>query len=238
MVRFIKKNLTMKPKITIPQEPMSYKEQIKISAIAELFAKLKIIREILKEKYPKTAVAEKYQMHRNTIGKIITSFKTLPTEIQTKLLTKNTTKEEIKKLMEPLKNKTTKPHSNKRSANPKQEKLILHIYHERKVKVGSKRMHRLIKRKTQNIGTTPKKEIQELKILSNLTYPQLKGIYKRHKLKIKKKRTTNGQHKPLYDYQALACFERLHLDTKDIPDQKALPPKFIKNLTSTPNYQS
>lgn len=226
----------MKAKITLPQEPMSYKEQIKISETSELLTKLKIIREVQQLGHPKTAVAEKYQMHRNTVRDIEKNFKQLPQDIQKKLLTESITKGEIKKIMAPLKNKSTKPHSNKRRANLKQEALILNIYHKRKIKVGHKRMYRLIKRKTTNIGTTPKQESQELKILSNLTYPQLKGIYKRHKLKVKKKRTCNGQRKALYDYESLACFERLHFDTKDIPDQKALPPdiydkfKLNKNL--------
>jgi hypothetical protein len=66
------------------------------------------------------------------------------------------------------------------------------------------------------------KEVWEL---ANLSFSQLKGIYKCNNLKTKKIRTKNKNVRHLYDYNALACFEYLHFDTKTILDQKALPSK-------------
>ena len=214
-----------------PKEIMNYKAQSQIKG-NELITKLKVIRDILLHHYQKNTVAEKFGMHRNTIGKLVNQFKKkLPPDIQKKLLQEAClSKEKINKLMTPLKNKSTVPLSNCRSATKEQEALVVQIHQDKKVGVGPKRLHKFIRRKGVNLGTSTTKENHETEVLKTLSLSQLKGIYKRCKLRTKKVRTCNGQHTPLYDYAALASFERLHYDTKTIPDQKALPPEIYKKF--------
>ena len=224
----------MKNKIILTKEAMSYKEQIKGN---ELITKFRIIRDVMANCYPETSVAEKFHMHRNTVWKLIHHFKEkIPIYIQEELLgiydgrnndtidNKSFTKEEIEEKLAPFLNESTKPKWNNRSANKEQEDLIVK-YHSESSRIWYKRMHRILRRKKLNLWTksSNKNSEKELRILESLTFSQLKWIYKRNELKCRKIKTSNGQHSPLYDYNALSCFERLHYDTKTIPDQKALP---------------
>ena len=209
---------------------MSYKEQRKGD---ELITKYRIILDVLRQNHPATTVAEKYSMHRNTIGNIINAFKTnIPTVLQKELLaaSSNLSRCEIQEKLTPILNKTTKPYRNKRCATVSQEKLILTFFHKKNIGVGYSRMWKFIQRRKMKLGTETQNQIDENGILKNLTHPQLRGIYKRNDLNVRKTRTYNGNVKPLYDYNALACFERLHYDTKDIPDQKALPEDIYKKF--------
>jgi hypothetical protein len=72
------------------------------------------------------------------------------------------------------------------------------------------------------------------KILEGITLSQIKGIYKRNNLAVKKTRSMNKQRVALYDYAKLACFEHLHYDTKTIPDTKALPENIYKKFKLNP----
>jgi len=221
----------MKNKIKLPKEPMIYRDQIRLSEECELITKLRIIRDVEVHKYPETSVAEKFHTHRNTVGKIVRKFRNnISLEIQRKLLFSSLRHDELLRYLAPLKNESRRPHNNKRTASPEQEKLILKIFHEKKVRVGVKRLHKIIRRKCLDLGTTPREDQKELELLKTLSFSQIKGIYKRNKLKIKKVRTCNGQHTPIHDYTALACFEKLHYDTKIIPDQKALPPEIYQKF--------
>ena len=75
---------------------------------------------------------------------------------------------------------------------------------------------------------------KEKLILKSITFSQIRGIYKRNQLKVKKTRSVNKQRVSLYDYSKLACFEHLHYDTKTIPDTKALPEKIYKKFKFNP----
>jgi hypothetical protein len=132
--------------------------------------------------------------------------------------------------LSPLRNKKPIPKSNKRSATTEQEVLITNYFTQRNMKGGSRRMFLTVKRMCVQIGTEDDQMKEEIKILENLSYAQIKGIYKRNKLKTQKVRVYNGTRKPLYDYKALSCFERLHYDTKDILDKKALPEAIYKKF--------
>jgi len=197
---------------------LSYKDE---RSQNELLAKLKVIREVRVWKHPKTSVAAKYGMHRNTVTKLCHAFShALPDEVQRILLKpKPPPLEVILEAMSPLLSLSTKPHSNKRMATPVQTETVLKLFHQDELAVGYKRMQTLIKRKLDGHVSSNR----ELSCLSSLNFGMLKGIYKREGLKGRKIKTQHGESRPLYDYAALACFESLHYDTKDIPDQKALP---------------
>ena len=55
----------------LPQEPMSYKHQIKND---ELITKLRVIRNVKLAKRTNIEVAKQFHCHRNTISNILNSF--------------------------------------------------------------------------------------------------------------------------------------------------------------------
>ena len=207
--------------MNILAEPMSYKQQIKKN---ELLTKLRMIKLVKKGGYKQTSVAEKFHCHRNTVGNMIKDFEQELTETdKQKLLHKRLNMQEVEELLNPLKNQSRVPLSNKRRANAEQEKEIVKIFKKQRVKVGPYTMRTLLKRKygkeTVNYEHLSKLE----KSLGRLKIGCIRGVYKRNQLRLEKKRAVNGKASPLYDYKALACFEYLHYDTKTIPDKKALP---------------
>lgn len=213
----------------LTKEPMTYKHQIQKN---EIVTKLRIIRTVKLDKVSHIHTAEKFQMHRNSVGNIISAFeKQLSTEAQNELLSnKSMSQSEIEAKMSPIRNQSSAPHTNKRSANKEQEALIKSYFNKRNMKAGSKRMFLTVKRMRVSMGTEDDEAKVEQEILKNLSYSQIRGIYKRNKFKIQKVRAYNGSRTPLYDYKALSCFERLHYDTKDILDKKALPEDIYKKF--------
>jgi len=225
----IKPNV-MKTPIILPQECMSYKVQSKQN---ELITKFRVITDVKRHRYSKTSTANKYNMHRNTVSKLIKSFEeNIPLTIQNNLLYNSSSlkSEEINERLSLIKNKSRKPHSNKRTANEKQENIIKKYFYDQNVRVGYNRMNTHLNRRNMKIGTEDEDHLREIKIMENLTYAQIKGIYKRNNMKVKKIKTANKNHVPLYDYKALGCFEKLHYDTKTILDKKALPPEIYNKF--------
>jgi len=213
----------------LTKELMTYKQQIQKN---EMVTKLRIIRDVKLNAMLHEDVAGKFRMHRNSVGNIISAFeKQLPTEAQNELLSnKSMSQDEIEAKLSPIKNQSSAPHTNKRSASKEQEDLIKSYFNKRNMKAGSKRMFLTIKRMRVPMGTEDDEARAEQKTLKNLSYSQIRGIYKRNKFKIQKVRAYNGSRTPLYDYKALSCFERLHYDTKDILDKKALPEDIYKKF--------
>jgi hypothetical protein len=216
----------------ITKEPVSYKEQKKEN---ELMAKYRVILDVIKHKQKRVEVAKKYSMSRNSVRNIISDFLFLvKKEIQIELLSPifQFSILEIEEKLSSILGKKTVPISNKRSATKEQEDLILKYFNDDDITVGAKRMHMFIQRHIQKISKNPVYKQtsskpaytkQDLKILAGITYSQVRGVYKRNNLKVKKRRSMNKQRVALYDYAKLACFEHLHYDTKTIPDTKALP---------------
>lgn len=213
----------------LTQEPMTYKQQIRDN---EAVTKLRIIRDVKINKYSQLDVAIKFNMHRNSVRNILNAFEQeIAPEIQHELLhSTSLLKHEITEKFKLIKNKSRKPLSNKRSANKEQEDLIKDYFENRNMKAGCKRMYMLLKRMRVKMGTEDDDILKEMEALEGLTYAQLKGIYKRNELKVQKVRAYNGSSTPLYDYNALSCFERLHYDTKSILDKKALPEDIYKKF--------
>lgn len=224
----------MKTKHQLERNLLSYKDERKNN---ELLAKLKVVRDVLEKKHPKTSVSAKYNMHRNTVTNLCHNFcQRVPIEAQTILLQKRPPPlAVIQELMAPLGSDSTKPHSNSRMASEEQTEAVKKLFCEDKLAVGYKRMYRLIRRKLDSYDPN-----SNLACLSTLSFAMLKGIYRRENLKVRKVRTRHGEIRPLYDYPAIACFEYLHYDTKDIADQKALPKpvyELFKNNPSLPQVE-
>lgn len=212
----------------------------------ELHTKLRIIREVFVHGMTRTVVSQKFHMHRNSVGNILRDFRNkVPPDIQLILLEKSASfsKDEVATLLAPLKNKLPIPLSNSRSATTEQAAVITDIFNQRGVSVGVKQLHTFLKRRSVKVGNTPncaEKIQKENELLHGLSFSQIRGVYKRNGLRVRKIKTRNGQHTFLYDYKSLACFERLHYDTKTIPDQKALPPDIyakFKNQKDLPTIE-
>lgn len=67
----------------------------------------------------------------------------------------------------------------------------------------------------------------------------VKAILSRNHVKKRTRRTTNGQRRHLYDYEALHPFGQFQLDTKHLLDQRALPPEVYHHMKSSgiPRYE-
>src|SRR3990167_10917252 len=102
----------MKLRPTLSCEPMSYKEQVKDN---ELIAKWRVIREVIVSGQPRTAVAKKFSMHRNTVGGLVNDFLLLiPTSLQQEIRQENgRTKLWLPKVFSPLKKNFSKTKTKK-----------------------------------------------------------------------------------------------------------------------------
>ena len=195
----------------IAKEAMKYKEQIKET---EIVTKVRIIRSVKKGHIPVGEVARSFSCHRNTIRNIIRIFETrVPLADQHLLVSPATfTQEEILKKYDVLLGKKRIPKTHKRKALKKDEKAIVALFTKKNIKVGINQMKLILERRFgENSG------------LSCLTIGQLKGIYKRNALKTEMTRSANGEKRHLYDYEAIVCFQFMHLDVKHILDKHALP---------------
>ncbi len=207
---------------------MQYKEQIKES---ELITKIRIIRYVLKEHMPICQVAQSFSCHRNTIHNIIRLFEDLISEEDKMLLLKpgsQCSQDELLLRYQNLLNQKRVPKTHKKSATTAQEKKIVALFTKKGIKVGIVQMKLTLDRR-----------FGENKGLSKLTIGQLKGIYKRNNLKTETKRSANGERVHLYDYQAIACFQFMHLDVKHILDKHSFPPDIYELLSNNgaPIYQ-
>lgn len=207
---------------------MEYKEQIRTS---ELITKIRIIRYVKKEHIPVTNVAQNFSCHRNTIRNIIRVFERVVSHEDQHLLLKAEGQYSQVELMEryqTILNKKRIPKTHKKRASTNDEKEIVTLFTEKKIRVGINQMKLTIDRRFgENQG------------LAKLTVGQLKGIYKRNNLKTEVTRSANGERRHLYDYQAIACFQFMHLDVKYILDKHALPEDIYELLANNgaPIYQ-
>lgn len=219
---------------SLPKEIMTYKQQIKTN---ELITKLRIIKLVEKTKFSQLKVAKKFSCHRNTVGNLIRQFrKRFDQDLKKQLL--NGTNWELTKLqqrLQPLKNKSCRPYRHPDQATELQEAAIASwLFYEKGLRVGPHRMKTHIARKFHD------SKDKFLQSLTKLTTRQIRGVYRRYRLKIKKVRSYTGAKVHIHDYQSLSCFQEAHFDTKHILDQKALPEEIYNQFLSKewlPKYQ-
>jgi len=209
---------------------MAYKQQIKTN---ELITKVRIIRSVKKDRIPIVQAADAFSCHRNTVRNILCLFEALPEEDQIQLLTSSFTQDALLASYGSLLNQSRKPYGHKKAANKDQEEEIRKLFKEEGLKVGSNRMFTILKRRYDD-----HEQEDEANVLG-LTPWQLRGIYKRQKLRPEKTRSSNGEVRRLYDYASLSCFEKLHYDVKYVLDQHALPENIYKLFShrDIPKYE-
>src|SRR5258708_7572538 len=191
---------------------MQYKEQIKEN---ELITKIRIIRYVLKEHMPIVQVAKSFSCHRNTVGNIVRAFEMGISGGDKELLLKSGSsysQEELSSRYEQILNHKRIPKTHKKSASKPDETEIVSLFKDKGIKVGINQMKLTLDRRFgENQG------------LAHLTIGQLKGIYKRNKLKTAIVRSSNGERKHLYDYRAIACFQFRHFDVNYLLYKNVLP---------------
>ena len=199
---------------------MSYKEQCKSEGV--ILTKIKVIRAVLSG-MSQIEASLCWQCSKNTIGAIMSIYAKLP-EDQRSLIRHghSFTNKDLEQFagLRPL---SRAPHGHSRSLSFLQEQVILDLH---KTGYGPYRMYTHLKRSGESI------EIY--------TLAKIRGCYRRHDLTVKKVRTVNRESRPLYDYSALAAFERLHMDTKHILDVHALPTDIydkFRDAAHLPIYQ-
>jgi len=214
----------------IAKEPMTYKKQKKDN---ELLVKLRIIKD---RKYANLKVKEicyKYSVHRNTVRNIINKFETLDKKTKSTLLKDTLTKDEIFKYLGCIRDKPPKPKSHPKQATPEQEEKIIELHS--RMTMGPKRMANHIKHSFRKPGNKHRKVYKNEKDLLRLTVAQIKGIYKRNRLKSKTVRSKTGERRNLYDYKLLGAFENMHYDVKYLADSHALPEDIYEKFKLDPN---
>jgi hypothetical protein len=202
---------------------VSYKEKIKGSdPFSCILARTEIIVDVLRRRMKIQEAAEKHRAHRNTITNILTLFKTNITSKYQRLLLGGTSfdKEDLLDHFNGLKQISRVPKRHLKMATLEQENAIAKLHKKRGYGVGRMKTHI---RRTLAGADRRSSIVKEFKSVENLTRAQLKGIYKRKKLKPPTRQTGSKQRRRLYDYDSIAVFENLHYDTKTITDLKSLP---------------
>lgn len=218
----------------LPKEAMTYKQQIKTN---ELITKLRIIKLVEKTNFTQMEIAKKYSCHRNTIINIVSQFrKKLDENLKHQLLNNADWKlTELQQALQPLKSQSCRPYRHPDQATELQEAAIASwLFYEKGLRVGPHRMKTHIVRKFHD------SKDKFLQSLTKLTARQIRGIYQRYGLKVKKVRSYTGAKVHIHDYQSLSCFQEAHFDTKHILDQKALPEQIYQQFLAMdwfPRYQ-
>lgn len=194
---------------------MPYKEQCKTEGVST--TRVKIIRAVLSGTTQDDA-STYYRCSKNTVGAIMCAYRALPDEEQAQIRDGTSFTKETLESFTGLSHRSRAPHGNKRSLRTNEEHIVLSVHKE--ITIGPQRMFTHLRRQGKDMCI--------------FTLAKLKGCYKRHMLTSKKIRTANKERRPLYDYTALAAFERLHMDTKHITDKHALPKEIYEQFKHTP----
>lgn len=210
----------------LTSEPMTYKSQKREN---EILTKLRIIKYSVNDKVSHMQISQSFGCHRNTIDTIVKNFNKYISPSLQKILLQSTDINKITEIINPILDKSTKPKRHPKQASKEQEIKIIDIFNNY-LSVGPKRMRRHINHAYNKPGNNHNKVTALEKSLTKISLAQFKGVYKRNNLRIKKKRTVNGESKHIYDYKQIAAFEYMHIDTKHILDQGALPPEIYKKF--------
>lgn len=204
---------------------MSYKENCK--AEGEIITRFKIVRHYFADHLTQEAIATAISCHRNTIGTVIRLCKKyVPKELLISIQERQQiTEEQLYEWFSFFEFQSRAPRFHPAMLNKAEEEYI--VKRQQETHFGPQRLLKTIEREGLNTERI-------------YTLAKIKGVFKRKQLKSKKIRTQNGNRRALYEYEALAAFEQLQYDTKEILDKKALPAhiyKLFEHSNHIPLYQ-
>jgi hypothetical protein len=194
---------------------MSYKESCKEESV--VITRIKILRMYFNNVSCKE-IALKWKCNKNTISNIIKKCSFASNEALEYLMNNINIPSDKLYLFDFLDNKSRKPLSHSRCLSDTDSQIILDKHTA--TKYGAKRMYNHLKRQGYDMCV--------------YTLAKIKGVYKRNKLKIKKKRSANGNRRDLYNYDEIEAFEFLQYDVKQVLDLKALPLDIYKKFKNNP----
>jgi len=121
----------------------------------------------------------------------------------------------------PLEDRSRRPHHSPRKTEHALEQFIVKV-----AKRTGFRYRRLSSHLYRKYG---------LKISENT----IKAILRRNKVKPRRRKTSNGSQRSLYDYEALIPFEEFQVDTKHLLDKKSLPEEAYNHMKehNLPGYE-
>jgi len=195
---------------------MSYKQQCK--AEGSVLPRLKIIRAV-RSGLSQQEAAKAWHCSKNTVGAIMRAYEAMSEEERRILTSDQSLTSDAITRFGALAHRSRAPHGNKRSLSQDEEQVILDVHRE--ATIGAQRMRTHLMRRGADSTV--------------YTLAKIKGCYKRRGLVAKRVRTANRERRPLYDYAALAAFERLHMDTKHIADMHALPQGLYEKFKDSPD---
>ena len=195
---------------------MSYKESCKVEG--EVITRIKILRMYFNDVSCKE-ICKKWNCNKNTVSNIIKKCSNADSKALEYLMKNISISSDELYLFDFLKKESTKPLSHCRCLSKADSQIILNKYSDGNY--GAKRMYNHLKRQGFD--------------MSVYTLAKIKGVYKRNKLKTKKKRSANDNRRALYDYDAIEAFEFLQYDVKQVLDLKALPLNIYKKFKNNPN---
>jgi len=195
---------------------MSYKESCKEEGV--VITRIKILRMYFNNVSCKE-ICKKWDCNKNTVSNIIKKCSLANNEALEYLMNNINIPSNKLCLFDFLANGSRKPLSHCRCLDDLESQIILdkHI----NTKYGAKRMYNHLRRQGHNMCV--------------YTLAKIKGVYKRNGLKVKKKRSANGNRRDLYNYDEIEAFEFLQYDVKQILDLKALPLDIYKKFKNNPN---
>lgn len=207
---------------------MPYKKNCKIEG--EIMTKFKIARGYFSNNYQQKDIARSVKCHKNTVYAIIKKCRSRNLNDEAwKYLNSNVhiTESKLTNLFSFLKGVSKKPVNCQLGfkKDGEEEKMIIKKF--KNSNYGYKRIFKHLKKQGY--------DVENIYTLGNI-----KGVYKRSKLKTKRIRTANGERRALYDYDSIAAFEYLQYDVKVIADKHALPTDLyekFKNSKRLPKYQ-
>lgn len=209
--------------------PMKYKTFLKVGekdavqrAHDQVMMRCIVLFDVLKNNEEKQLVAKRYQMSRNTVGRLCKLFLTkVPVVKQALLYSASHVTEALCSAYLPyLALGSRIPKSHPKQATTDHEAYVRRCWEEKKWTYGATRLWNTICWNTSQEDPPP----------LGLTKEKVRGILRRLQLKKTRLRTKKGPTRPLYDYTLTPCITYLHYDTKDLADQKSLPEPVYEHL--------
>jgi len=203
---------------------MPYKENCK--AEGHILTRFKIARHYFYDQMTQEEIAQKISCHRNTIGTVVRLCNDYASDVAWEYINSRAqlSLDRLEDLFTFLQAQPPIPHAHPSQLSGEDETFIVNKH--QLLGYGAKRLYTHLKRTGADSSV--------------YTLAKIRGVYKRNSLRKKTKRTKNGNRRALYNYTAIAAFEKLQYDTKDILDQKALPEEIyqlFQNNPQLPRYQ-
>jgi len=193
-----------------------------------ILSRIKILKILFTESISQRKLSEKVKVHFNTINNIVKIFNKYNKKWDKEVLMKsdNYSLNSLKKQFKYLDLKSRRPLSHSRIIEKDSAiwKLISKLHKE--TNKWYKLINNILKRKLWL------NKYEDLWI----TEAKIRWFYKRNKIKLKKVKTDNREHRSPFDFQKAMTFSKLYIDTKHIADKHALPTEIYNKFKNSVDH--